>query len=80
MENLNKTILLVFERLKLQYPDEDLKNQNKFKLPYESRDYGFMRFILFGVVIDIEILASYRKIVAPYVIYIYIYINIFYLS
>jgi hypothetical protein len=67
IENLNQTIVEVFEILKIQYPDEDLKNENKFKLPYEFREYGFMRITLFGIIIDIEILASNRKIVPPYV-------------
>jgi hypothetical protein len=69
-ETMDKLFLITnntFNLLKTKYSPKILENQNIFRQPYEIRNYGFLKMTLYGVEIDMEIMAENRKITPPYV-------------
>lgn len=67
MDNLLILLNSIFDKIKTTYGKEYTDNPTYFRSPYEFRGYGFTKIILFGQPIDIEIMASHRNIVPPYV-------------
>jgi hypothetical protein len=65
MENLFMILEEMFEKLNIQ--GFDLKDETRFKRPYEVRTYGFTKLILFGIKLDLEVLAADRKVTPPLV-------------
>jgi hypothetical protein len=42
-------------------------NNEEFKKPFLIRDYGFMRFTVYGITLDLMMLCSDRNVISPLV-------------
>jgi hypothetical protein len=67
IENLENFCEKLFSNINSTYPDL-ASNPKLFRSPYDKRNYGFAKTILFGFHVDISILAKEKVVVPPFVI------------
>jgi len=63
-ENLENYFNKIFHNINSSYPDLS-KDPKLFRSPYEHRDYGFCKVVLFGRQLDVSILSANKTVVPP---------------